>query len=151
MSHELIMLRNVKRMRILSQTLTQEARNKAIRSHTGVNLRGGTMGQIEEICQLIKLRDDCLLFCTAVLDGLNAMDVEMRKLLEAFYFKRVEIIVIAKRYNVSVATVYRRLAAARSRFKQCLNSFGYNEKWFAQSFVDFCFDDGKSDKKRIAC
>ena len=139
MSHELIMLRYVKRMRKLSQTLTQEARDKAIRSHTGV-IRGGTMGQIEEICQLIKLRDDCLLFCYAVIDGLNAMDAEMRKLLVAFYVKRVEVAVIAKRCNTSVSTVYRKLAAARSRFKHCLNSFGYNEKWFKDSFANFSFN-----------
>lgn len=150
MSHELIMLRYVKRMRKLSQTLTEEAKNKAIKSHTGVNVRGGTMGQIEEICQLIKLRDDCLLFCCAVLDGLNAMDKDMRKLLVAFYINRVDVAVIAKRCDVSASTVYRRLAAARLRFRQCLNYYGYTDKWFADSFANFCFDDKKSQPNKAA-
>lgn len=146
MSHELIMLRYSKRMRKLSQLLTKEARFKAIKSHIGVNVRGGTMGQIEEICQLIRIRDECLLFCAATLDGLNAMDYDTRRLLVTFYIKRVAIEDIAKRCNLSVSSVYRRLSVSRRRFKQCLASFGYDESWFTTNFAQFAFNNDKLPK-----
>lgn len=124
MNHELIMLREVKRMRKLAKTLTEEARIKAIKSHATQYARGGTMGQIDEICRLIRLRDDCLLFCQAASDALSAMEAGKRALLVLFYVKRVRAKTIADKYNVSASVVYRKLYEARLQFKECLAAFG---------------------------
>ena len=140
MNHELIMLRKAKRMRQLAKTLTEEARCKAIKSHSVQNIKGGTMGQIEEIFQLIQLRDDCLLFCKAVSDGLSVLDVDDRRLRVKYYFKRTEIGALADSLKVSQATVYRKLHGARTRFKEALASFGYNERWFQDVFGQMVFD-----------
>lgn len=146
MSHELIMLRYAKRMRKLSQVLTKEARIKAIKSHASVNVKGGTMGQIEEICQILKLRDDCLCFCSALLDGLSVLDCDARDLLIKYYIKRVGMDALVKQLNVTVSAVYRRLAAARARFSAQLSSLGYDRQWFNKHFERFRFNDGKIAK-----
>lgn len=126
MNHELIMLREVKRMRKLAKTLTEEARIKAIKSHATQYVKGGTIGQINEICQLIRLRDDCLLFCQAVSDALSAMDAGKRALLVQFYVKRAKAQKIADKYNVSATVIYRKLQGARLQFKERLLTFGYS-------------------------
>lgn len=139
MNHELIMLRECKRMKQLSQVLTKEAKYKAIKSHLSQNVRNGTIGQIEEICRVIQLRDECLLFWRAAADGLNAMDCGDRLLLARYYLQRMDVQAVADKYGASVSTVYRRLHNARRQFKECLVKFGYNETWFKNTFghIDF--------------
>lgn len=139
MNHELIMLREYKRIKNLSQYLTEKARYKAIKSYCGMEARGGTIGQIEEICRLISLRNGCLLFCAAVNDAFKVTDVKTRALLSAVYLKREKIDALAARFNVSRSTVYRKLFSSRAEFKRALNVFGYTEEWFLKNYsqIDF--------------
>jgi len=151
MNHELIMLREVKRMRRLSQNLNKEAVYKAVKSHMSATVKGGTAGQIEEICQLIRLRDDCLLFCRAVNDGLDALDANERKLLVQVYVKKVGIDELACKSNTSRSTVYRRLYKARANFRKRLENFGYTAEWFTEVFDKFYFiSDMLKTKKKVS-
>ena len=84
------------------------------------------MGQIGEICQLIRLRDDCLLFCQATTDALSAMEAGKRALLVQFYVKRVNAKILADKYKVAATVIYRKLQTARLQFKECLETYGYS-------------------------
>ena len=139
MNHELIMLRECTRMKRLSQILTKEARYRAIKSHSSQNIRNGTMGQIEEICQIIQLRDECLLFWRATLDALKAMDEDKSCLLALYYLKRAKTDVIAQRFDTSISTIYRKLHIARRQFGEILKKFGYDARWFKSEFGDIEF------------
>lgn len=146
MNHELIMLREVKRMQKLTQSLTKEARYRAVKSHVSYNVTGGTIGQIKEICRLIRLRDECLLFCLAVKDALSAIDSDKSLLLKEYYLKRIKIGVIADRLKVSRSKVYGGLHLARMQFRNALIKSGYDEQWFKSNFshIDFISDRLKS-------
>ena len=139
MNHELIMLRELKRMHEMSQSLAKEARYRAIRSHSSLNVKNGTMGQIEEICRLIQLRDDCLRFCIAANDAFNAIDNDKRWLLQQYYIKSVSVDVIADSLKATPVSVYNKLYMARMQFKNALNKYGYTEQWFRENFTHFDF------------
>lgn len=123
----------------LSQSLTKEAKYRAIKSHSFVNVKNGTKGQIEEICQLIQLRDECLLFCVAVQDAMNVVDSESVKLLKQFYVNRVDVGVIAERLKASVNSVYGKLYQARLLFRSALNKLGYDEQWLRDNYSHLDF------------
>lgn len=139
MDHELIMLRSYNRMRRLATSLTKEARFWAIKSYSAETVSDGTMGQINEICGKIQLRDDCLLFCQALIDGLGVINKNMRALLVAVYVKRVDKDELAKRHKVSIATVYRYLYKARKALREQLDYMGYDKRWFEDNYAKFDF------------
>lgn len=139
MNHELIMLRELKRMYKLSQSLAKEARYRAIKSHSSFNVANGTMGQISEICRLIQLRDDCLRFCIAANDAFNAMEDDKRRLLKRYYVKGVDVGAIADSLKISRANVYNKLYMARTQLKNVLNKFGYTEQWLRDNYAHFDF------------
>lgn len=139
MKRELIMLREVKRVYKLSQSLTKQARYRAVKSYASFNVKNGTIGQIEEICRLIELRDDCLLFCAATSDALNAIDENSRNILKLYYLSRVSASSISCKLGITLSCVYNRLYAARLRFKNALDKFGYDDDWLRDNFshIDF--------------
>ena len=139
MKHELIMLREVKRVSRLAQTLTKEAKYRAVKSHTSHNVKNGTMGQIEEISRLVRLRDDCLLFCYAVTEALRRIDGESRRLLTQYYINRVNLGAIADSMDVDVDKIYSKLFVARRRFKHELIWLGYDEQWLVDNYSRFNF------------
>lgn len=147
MNHELIMLREVKRIYKLSQSLTKEARFKAIKSHTSYNVKNGTMGQIVEINQLVRLRDDCLLFCYAVKDALDCMDKEQSRLLKKYYINRAEVSALAESLNASCSAVYGKLYAARMQFRQTLLKMGYDRQWLQDNFSHIGYIADRLKKK----
>lgn len=142
MNHELIMLRELKRMRKLSQSLTKEVKFRAVKSYASATVKDGTMGQIEEICRLTRLRDDCLLFCDAVAEAVKSVNKSNRALLVGYYLKGISVGEIAQRLNVTVNNVYGKLFAARLQLRSALNKLGYDEQWLRERFshIDFIAD-----------
>ncbi len=139
MNHELIMLREVKRMHKLTQSLTKEAKYKAVKSHLSYNVKNGTMGQIAEICQTIQLRDECLLFCLAVANALKTIDKDKSTLLKDYYINQLDILTLSTRLKVSKSSVYNRLHIARMQFTDALIKLGCDEQWLTANFshIDF--------------
>lgn len=137
MSHELTMLRGYKRMRKLYNIYAKEARVRAVKSHTDLTAQGGTMGQIEGICAILRLRDACSLFCKAVADGLTVIDNEFRKLLTHAYILRIPADILVLRYGISRSALYRKLQQARRQFKRALINLGFDEYWLANNYADY--------------
>ena len=139
MNHELIMLRELKRMCKLSQSLTKEVEYRAIKSYASATVKDGTIGQIEEICRITRLRDDCLLFCDAVAEALRSVDKSNRALLVGYYLKGLSVGEIAQRYGVTNNNVYGKLFVARLQLRSALNKLGYDEQWLRERFshIDF--------------
>lgn len=126
-------------MRKLSQCLSREAKTLAVMSYGYELSCHGTHKQIEQICQKVQTGKECRLFCQAACEGLKKLSNVERALLVGVYIKRIAIKDIAKRNNASVSTLYRRLMQARSNFKNCLTSLGYDEQWFVTNYSHFDF------------
>lgn len=134
MKRELIMLREVKQVYRLMQSLTKRAKGMAVKSYYSYGVKNGTVGQIEEICRLIELRDDCLLFCSAVSQALNAIDGDSRKLLKLYYINHVKAEDLAVKLGTTLSCVYNRLYAARLQFAHALDELGCDEQWLRDNF-----------------
>ena len=148
MNHELIMLREVKRVYKLSQSLTKEVRYRAVKSHMTYNVKNGTLGQIEEICQLVQLRDDCLLFCLALRSAMDKMDSDKRRLLRLYYLKGVDFKTITARLNLSESAVYNKLYQARLQLRKILTDIGYDAQWLKDRFSHInCIADRLKQKQ----
>lgn len=139
MKRELIMLRKVKQVYKLMQSLTKQAKSLAVNSYYSYGVKNGTVGQVEEICRLIELRDDCLLFCSAVSEALNAIDEDSRNLLKQYYIDLVKAETLAARLDTTPLCVYNRLSVARLRFGRALDKLGCNDEWLRDNFshIDF--------------
>ena len=109
----------------------------AMKSYDVTNCRDGTMGQIQAICDLYERKDLLKSFCDAVCTALYKLSAKHRVLLVAVYVKNVDKNALAKKYKVSLSTVYRKLFAARIQFKNALEVLGYTEQWFNENFDGF--------------
>ena len=150
MNYELVMLRNALRMKKNANILTEEMKLIALRSYSTLNWRDGTMGQVAEIARISQQIDDCNNFYNSVKKALCIVPKGYRALIVAVYFKNVDKQEIAKRYGVSLSTVYRKLLYARESFLAALNSIGCTEEWFMKSYYEFDFTERLPYHKRRA-
>ena len=134
MNHELIMLRGANRMKYYAKSVSQEIMRIAVSSYSTMNYKNGTMGQVEAICQRAKVRDNCLLFYNALIDGLRRIPKGNRALLVAVYLKNADKSAICAKYKVSSSTLYRKLFVSRSLLRAELDALGYDEQWFRENF-----------------
>ena len=141
MNYELIMLRNALRMKSCAEKLREELQHIAITSYNTVNFRDGTMGQIAAMSQTQEKIEECQRFYEIVKSALLVLPKGYRALLVAVYLKRVDKKVLAKRYYVSLSTVYRKLCRARTSFLNALKALGCDEKWFLANYGDYEFEE----------
>ena len=141
MNYELIMLRNALRMKRCADKFREDLQHIAMTSYNTFNWRDGTMGQIEAMSRSQEKIEECLRFYEVVKSALLVLPRSYRALLVAVYLKRIDKKVIAKRYHVSLSTVYRKLCRARVSFQNALQSFGCDEEWFVTHYGDYEFEE----------
>lgn len=141
MNYELIMLRNALRMKRCADKFREELEQIAITSYNTFNFRDGTMGQIEAISRSQQRIEECERFYEIVKSALIVIPKGYRALLVAVYLKRIDKKVIAKRYFVSLSTVYRKLCRARTAFLKALSAMGCDEAWFLANYGDYDFEE----------
>ena len=141
MNYELIMLRNANRLKKSAQMLTEEMKQIALKSYATTNWRNGTMGQVKAIAMISQQIDEYLTFYNSVKKALLITPVAQRALLVCVYVKRVDPMVIAQKYTVSRATVYRKLFYARKAFRLALTQLGCDEEWFNANFGGYDWND----------
>ena len=141
MNYELIMLRNALRMKRCAEKFREELHQIALTSYDTARWRDGTMGQIDAIARSQEKIEECLRFYEAVKNALLIIPAGYRALLNAVYIKRTDKKALAKRYHVSISTVYRKLCRARVSFLNALQSFGCNEEWFLSNYGDYEFEE----------
>ena len=136
MNYELIMLRNALRMKNCAENFRDELKHIALRSYDTFNWRDGTMGQIELMSSVSQKIEECLRFYEIVKSALLLIPKGYRALLIAVYLKEIDKKKLAKRYFVSLSTVYRKLKRARTSFSKALKSLGCSEEWFEANYGD---------------
>ena len=141
MNYELIMLRNALRMKRCAEKLREELQHVAMTSYNTLNWRGGTMGQIEAISDIYDRIEECQRFYEIVKNALLVLPKGYRALLVAVYLKRMDKKVLAKRYDVSLSTVYRKLCRARTSLFNALVGMGCDEDWFLANYGDYEFEE----------
>ena len=141
MNYELIMLRNALRMKRCAEKFSEELHQIALKSYDTTNWRNGTMGQIDALARTQEKIEECLRFYEVVKSALLIIPAGYRALLVAVYIKKTDKNALAKRYHVSISTVYRKLCRARVSFLNALVSFGYDEQWFLSNYGDYEFEE----------
>ena len=141
MNYELIMLRNALRMKRCAEKFKEELQHIALTSYNTVNWRDGTMGQIEAMSRAQERIEECQRFYHIVKSALLVLPKGYRALLVAVYLKRIDKKVLAKRYYVSLSTVYRKLCRARTIFLHALQAMGCDEEWFIANYGDYEFEE----------
>ncbi len=137
MHYELIMLHNaVPIKRSIDQALS-DMRSIAIHSYCTLNWRDGTLGQVNALSDSARQIELCRMFYDAVITALLQIPRGYRALLVAVYFKYADKRLLAKKYGVSVSTVYRKLLRARKAFETALVRMGCTYEWFCQNYGDW--------------
>ena len=141
MNYELIMLRNALRMKSCAEKYREELQHIALTSYNTLNFRDGTMGQIAAISDTYQKIEECLLFYETVKNALLVLPKGYRVLLVTVYLKKVDKKVLAKRYDVSLSTVYRKLCRARTALCNALKNMCCDEHWFLDNYGDYEFEE----------
>ena len=141
MNYELIMLRNALRMKRCAVKFREELQQIALTSYDATCWRNGTMGQIGAIACSQERIEECLRFYEIVKSALLIIPAGYRALLVAVYVKKTDKKALAKRYQVSISTVYRKLCRARVSFLNALMSLGCDEEWFLANYSDYEFEE----------
>ena len=134
MRYELAMLKNAVRMKKTANILTKELQLVALKSYDTLNWRDGTMGQVHAMSDIARQIDECNTFYNAVKKALLTLPKGYATLLVTVYFKNADKVALAKKYNVSRSTVYRKLYYARELFARSLNDLGFTEQWFNDNY-----------------
>lgn len=79
--------------------------------------REGTYGQAVALAEMVLEKDALQNYLCALAREFNKMPKGYKALLTAVYVKRIPHEYLCKKYNVSLSTVYRKLAKARRCFK----------------------------------
>ena len=141
MNYELIMLRNALRMKRCAESYRGDIERIALTSYNTSTWRNGTMGQIDAISNAQRRIEECQRFYDVVKNALLVLPKGYRALLVAVYLKKIDKKVLAKRYDVSLSTVYRKLFRARTSLSNALKSLGCDEEWFIANYGDYEFEE----------
>lgn len=137
MHYELVMLRNAIRVKNSAEQMLSEMKSVAVHSYCTLNWRDGTLGQAYALGKWAAQIQQCRNFYEAVASALAQIPRGYRALLIAVYFRYADKRDLAKKYGVSVSTVYRKLLRARTAFCAALNRNGHTYKWFCDNYGDW--------------
>ncbi len=135
LKYELIMLRGYGRMGFGVKKLNNYVAKLAVRSHCGFGPQD-TLGQAVTLSSITIERDRLEAFRSAVVRALRGVPRGQRALLVEVYLKNTARKCLCEKYSVAPRTMYRKLAAARSAFRQNLCLLGYTEKWMREVYGD---------------
>ena len=138
MKNELTVLKSVRHCVAIAKKLDRECKRLALNSFCGCNFHGGTMGQVQAVSALVYKRDVTLQYYATVKAAIRNMPQGYRALLYAVYVKKTSKVELCQKYGVSLATVYRKLDAARKIFAKNLKESGAEEDWFATVYAALC-------------
>ena len=147
MNYELIMLRNALRMKRCAERFREEMEHIALTSYNTLTWRNGTMGQIGAMASAQDKIDECLRFYEIVKNALLILPKGYRALLVSVYVRKKDKNDLAKRFGVSLSTVYRKLFRARTALGNALKSMGCDEEWFIANYGDYEFEERLPNKK----
>ena len=147
MNYELIMLRNALRMKKCANRFREEMEHIALTSYNTLTWRNGTMGQIDAMASAQDKVEECQRFYEVVKNALLVLPKGYRALLVSVYLKRTDKNALAKRYRVSLSTVYRKLFQARTSLSNALKNMGYDEEWFLNTYGDYEFEERLPNKR----
>lgn len=139
MNHELVMLRGLGHCKKMMSCLQKESLHYALKSFSTEYVRDGTVGQVKVMAQLAVKKECLLKYINLVQTALQNISRGYRALIAAVYVKKIPKEELAKRYKVSVSTVYRKLAKARKSFRCSLDALGCTEAWFIATYGDFAW------------
>ena len=148
MNYELIMLRNALRMKRCAERFREEMEHIALTSYNTSMWRNGTMGQINAMASAQDKINECQRFYEIVKNALLILPKGYRALLVAVYIRKRDKSDLAKRFGVSLSTVYRKLFRARTSLCNALKSMGCDEEWFLANYSDYEFEERISIKRR---
>ena len=150
MNYELIMLRNALRMKRCAEKFKEELQHIALTSYNTCNWRDGTMGQIAAMSDAYEKIEECQRFYEIVKNALLVLPKGYRALLVAVYLKKIDKKVLAKRFDVSLSTVYRKLCRARTGFLNALKGMGCDEEWFLANYGEYEFEERLPNVQKLA-
>ena len=130
MKNELAVLKSIRHCKLIAKKLDEESKNLALSSFCAVNVPHGTYGQMQAVCALVNKRDLTERYRQTVVDAIASMPRGYRALLLTVYVKKTSKTELCQKFHVSLATLYRKLDAARKLFADNLQGFGANEPWF---------------------
>lgn len=134
MNHELVMLRGLGHCRKKMLRLQEECLNCALKSFSTEFTRDGTIGQVRAVAQLVVQKENLEKYIDLVKSALADMPRGYRALIVAVYVKKISKEELCRKYKISVSTVYRKLAKARTCFRSKLEALGCTESWFAATY-----------------
>ncbi len=134
MNHELVMLRGIKYCKKSIKSLNEQCMNIALRSFSSEKYHDGTLGQAMDLAQKVAEREIFLNYLKLIKTALIEMPRGLRALIVAIYIKELPKEYFCKKYHISPATMYRKLALARDSFRLKLQSLGCDEKWFRDTY-----------------
>ena len=130
MKNELTVLRSIRHCQTIAKKLDEECKKMALSSFCAVNFPRGTMAQIQEIAELVYKRDLTERYFATVVKAIGDMPRGYRALMLAVYVKKASKTQLCMKYGVSLATIYRKLEAARKLFVKKLQAEEAEEQWF---------------------
>ena len=116
--------------------ITKSVNKIALTSYNTTSWKDGTIGQIEEITQLMQRRDRLEDLVSRISTALSGVDKPLRQLLSQVYIVRRKPKELAQKYNVSPTTVYNKLSAGKKIFCANLKSTGVTCGWVKENFDD---------------
>lgn len=136
MNYELTLLKNASTLTKSVSLCRRSAQLLAMKSYDTAGWRNGTFGQIAAIEDLLKLADNLQQLCKLIKHSLLLVPRPERALLVAVYVRNLHKKEVAKRYGVSLSTVYRKLYLSRKCFAQMLSRLGLTEEVFENEYGD---------------
>ena len=130
MYYEITMLKDLAKYKRNIGKLAEIIKLYAIKSFNPSRTKNGTFGQFDVLLQMINFRERLDFYVSEIMQALSMLKPSYRALLKKVYVQGVAKTAIAKKYHVSVATVYRKIHRARNDFRRILHKLGYTEEWF---------------------
>ncbi len=121
MNYELTILRGISACKKQLAQLNKQCMEFALNTFSS-QCSGGTYAQAVSLAELVLKRNRLQNYLDAVFQVFLQMPKGYGALLKAVYVKRIPRETLATKYNVSLSTVYRKLAKARSSFKSKMDS-----------------------------
>ncbi len=134
MNHELVMLKGALRMKKNAKEMEQITKKMALKSYCTFQGVCDTKAQAERVALFALERDKLLEFYDAVVSALKITPKGAGALLNQVYLHGAKKEDICNKYNVSLSTLYRKLASARKSFRCNLERLGYSEEWLINNY-----------------
>lgn len=126
-------------MRKNAKEMEQITKRLAVKSYMSVS---DTAEEAKRVADFALERDRLYEFYDAVVSALKITPKGCGALLNSVYLHNESKEAICKKYNVSMSTLYRKLAQARKSFRCNLDRLGYDENWLSDNYgkIDWVAD-----------